>query len=199
MVNQDQICPICRKGSIGGITHPGCRRSLGLDGLTAVFAYQGIIKKAIKKLKYRFVTDLASELVELFLSFVGENDAFIAFCQKEVLLLPIPLHPSRYYWRGFNQTELLGKLIADNLGINFAPDVLIRRKKTQSQVALKPQERVRNIKNAFSFNRNTNWKIKNRKILLFDDVWTTGATLKEAGKVLKRKGALAVWGVALAR
>jgi predicted amidophosphoribosyltransferase len=102
-----------------------------LDGLTAPFAYQGIIKTAIKKLKYRFVADLAKDLVEVFLSFCGEDKAFSCFCQEEPLFVPVPLHPRRKRWRGFNQAELLGKMMAANLGLDFEPDLLLRTKNTK--------------------------------------------------------------------
>jgi competence protein ComFC len=70
LLKDEQICPTCRKTSLAGVTHQFCHRPLGLDGLTSIFAYKGMIAKAIKKLKYKFVRDLAEELVELFLSFL---------------------------------------------------------------------------------------------------------------------------------
>jgi ComF family protein len=195
-----RICPVCERPSLGGFTHPGCLRPSSLDGLTAVFAYKGLIKKAIKKLKYKFVSDLTSDLIELFLSFCGEDKAFSDFCQqKKVFLVPIPLHSSRLRWRGFNQAELLGKMITENLGIVFLPDLLIRTKKTKPQVDLNEEERQKNILGAFSVNPNWKLEIENWKFVLFDDVWTSGATLREAAKVLKRNGAKKVWGLTMAR
>jgi ComF family protein len=191
---------MCEKGSLGGLTHPDCRRPFDLDGLTSIFAYKGVIEKAIKKLKYKFVRDLASDLVELFLSFGGEDKAFWDFCcQERVVLVPIPLHPRRLRWRGFNQAELLGGLIAKNLGIKFAPDLLLRVKNTKPQIELDKDQRQTNIRRAFALNRNCKLKIKNWNFILFDDVWTSGATLREAGKVLKRNGAKKVWGLTIAR
>jgi ComF family protein len=193
------ICPLCSKGSPGGLTHPGCRRPQGLDGLTAVFAYRGIIQKAIKKLKYKFIYDLGEDLVELFLSFCGEDKAFVNFClNPEVYLVPIPLHPVRLKWRGFNQAELLGKMIAKNLDLPFWPDLLTRVKLTRPQIELNKEERETNIKGAFSVG-DKGAAYPRPSVLLFDDVWTSGATLKEAAKVLKRAGAQKVWGLTLAR
>lgn len=157
-----------------------------------------MVKKAIKKLKYKFVSDLSEELVNLFLSFCGEDKTFSDFCLKpRVVLVPVPLHPKRLKWRGFNQAELLGELISQGLGLEFAPHLLLRVKNTKPQVELDKKERQRNVRNAFR--ANLKFEIKNLKIILFDDVWTTGATLKEAAKVLKRKGAKKVWGLTLAR
>jgi len=201
LLKNDQICPICGKASLGGTTHQFCHRPLGLDGLTSIFTYKGMIAKAIKKLKYKFVRDLAEELIELFLSFCGEEKLFSDFCcLPNVVLVPIPLHPRRLRWRGFNQAELLGELIAKNLGIKFVPDLLIRVKNTEPQVKLDKDQRQINIRRAFALNKNSQFdNLEICNFVLFDDVWTTGATLKEAGKVLKRNGAKKVWGLTIAR
>lgn len=207
LLKDERICPMCGGGSFGGLTHPGCFRLYGLDGLTSIFTYKGVVEKAIKKLKYKFVTDLAQDLVGFFLSFCGEDKAFVQFCQqKSVFLVPVPLHPQRKRWRGFNQAELLGKIIAENLGINFLPDLLLRVKNTKPQVELDKDERKDNIRGAFKKNPNSQFArlpagqaISNPQILIFDDVWTSGVTLREAAKVLKRNGAKKVWGLTLAR
>lgn len=201
-VNPERICPVCQKGSIGGLTHPGCLKPQGLAGLTTIFPYEGLVERAIKKIKYRFVSDLAGELVELFLSFCGEDEAFRRFCQGKPVLIPIPLHPGRWRWRGFNQSELLGRLVAENLGLNFWPNFLVRVKNTRPQVELDKKARRKNIQNAFALNKNSQFaiqKLDNSQFILFDDVWTSGATLKEATKVLKRSGVTKVWGLTLAR
>lgn len=198
-LDPERICPVCERPSIGGRTHPGCLTSTALDGLTSIFSYKGIIKKGIAKLKYRFVSDLASDLVELFLASCGEDKTFSDFClEKQSVLVPIPLHPQRERWRGFNQSALLGKMIADNLNLDFVSSLLKRTKNTKPQIKLKEKERKENIKGAFLVSPNISIS-QSLNILLFDDVWTTGATLKEAGKVLKKGGAGKVWGLTIAR
>ena len=200
LLGPGRICPICTKPAVGGLTHPGCSRPWGLDGLTSIFTYQGLMEKAIKKLKYNFISDLAEDLVELFLSFCGEDKFFGHFCQRgEVYFLPVPLHPRRKRWRGFNQAELLGEMIASNLGLTYSPDLLIRTKNTKPQTKLDEEERRKNIRGAFSLDKNSKFDIRNSKFILFDDVWTTGSTLRECGQVLKRAGAKEVWGLTLAR
>lgn len=198
-VGPERICPVCQKGSFGGLTHHGCLKPQGLDGLTTIFAYGGLIEKAIKKIKYRFVSDLSSELVELFLSFCGEDKIFSKICQEKPVLVPIPLHPARLRWRGFNQSELLGELIAENLGLPFQPDLLVRVKNTRPQVELDKGQRQANIQGAFALSKNSPFSIRHSQFIVFDDVWTSGSTLKEATKILKRNGAKKVWGLTLAR
>ncbi len=160
------------------------------------------MKRAITKLKYKFVTDLAETIIELFLSFCGEDKTFTKFVtQKNVVLIPVPLHWQRKNWRGFNQAELLGQPIACKLGNGFNSNLLIRTKNTKTQTKLSKKSRLQNIKGAFSFNQQfNNVATQQFNILLFDDVWTTGATMRECALVLKRNLKQAkIWGLTLAR
>jgi len=185
-----QICPVCKKLAIGGKTHPRCQTKYSLNGLVSIFTYQGIIKKAIGKLKYKFITDLAEELI-------GLTSKHMSY-PKSSILIPVPLHPRRQRWRGFNQAELLGRMLAEKYGWRVQTNLLVRYKHTKPQVDLKGKERKRNIRGAFKITPKA--KIKNlKKVWLFDDVWTTGSTLRECGQVLKRAGAKEVWGLTLAR
>lgn len=198
-----RICPQCSKPAPFGMVHFSCKTKTSLDGLTTIFNYKGVVKKTILKFKYRLVSDLAKTIIELFLSCCGEDKAFSKFVnQKNVVLIPVPLHWQRKNWRGFNQAELLGKMIASQLGISFIPNLLLRIKNTKTQTMLKREERLRNIKNAFAINKKLPINIlisKYPNILIFDDVWTTGSTMKESAKVLKKQGFPKVWGLTLAR
>lgn len=149
------------------------------------FHYEGVIQKAIKALKYRYVSDLASEFVSLI------PPLTIA---KADMLIPIPLHPVRLRERGYNQAEVLGTLIAKKLGIPMRTDILKRVKKTTPQVEMKKRsERLKNMEGVFVSNKVSG------TIILFDDVYTTGATMQSAANVLKQKGASVVWTMTMAR
>ena len=193
-----QVCPVCERPAVNGVTHPKCQTAYSLDGLTSFFVYDGPIKKAIKKLKYKFVRDLVSELISL--AFLKGSTLYKVEPWQETILTPVPLHWRRMAWRGFNQSEVLGKLIAQKLNIQFVSDLLIRKKYTQPQVKLKGKERKENIQGAFIINPHyPKLAISHWELIIFDDVWTTGATLKTCGKVLKEAGAKKVWGMTLAR
>jgi len=197
------ICPACEKPAINGITHPRCQTRYALNGLTSIFPYKGVIKTAISKLKYKFVTDLAEDLFTLMIRIIRvEENRFKLLNHlrqdSKVILLPIPLHWRRENWRGFNQSELLGKKLADHLGWQLRNDILIRQKHAQPQVKLKGDERQQNIHGAFKISPNIQI-FQYPNIVIFDDVWTTGSTLNEAGKVLKIAGTKKVWGLTLAR
>ena len=102
--------------------------------------------------------------------------------------------------RGFNQAEVLGKLLARRLHIPLRTDILRRVKKTTPQVEMKDRkERLRNMKNIFEINPATIEQWNNKTIILFDDVFTTGATMRAAGETLKRAGAKRVWALTMAR
>lgn len=197
----DLVCPKCERAALGGQTHPICRRKFGLEGLWFLGNYQGPLKKAIQNFKYKFVRELADLLVDLILEYWARYQPFVldkikTDQGKNWLVVPVPLHWYRRNWRDFNQSESIGKLLAQKLGLEFA-DALVRTRYTKPQAKLKAYDRRLNISGAFTI--NTKCSVKNAKILLIDDVWTTGSTLKECCYVLKRAGAKEVWAITLAR
>lgn len=202
------ICPFCERASIGGATHPVCIRKYGLDGLWSLGAYQGLLRAAIQKLKYKWVTDLASNLNDLTLEYWAKHSPFILDQIKKDkgkswVVTAVPLHSSRKNWRGFNQSELLGRILASKVGLEYM-ETLKRIKNTKPQVKLKSYQRKQNIKNAFVLTMSGEQSSSLNKpltmnCLLIDDVWTTGATLKECCYVLKKGGIKTVWAMTIAR
>ncbi|OQX10138.1 MAG: hypothetical protein BWK80_46045 [Desulfobacteraceae bacterium IS3] len=159
------------------------------------------LEKAIKALKYSEKTWLAKSLgMLLFSTFVRYWDP------KEIdLVMPVPLHARRLRERGFNQSYLLVRnwhRIAEKLNINLShiqidTNTLIRHRETKPQVSLEGKERKENIKNAFRVINPL--KIQGKRILLVDDVFTTGSTVIECAKVLSKAGAEYVDILTLAR
>jgi len=215
---RETICPVCERSAIGGGTHPRCHTRYAIDGLTSFFHYDGVIRKAIKALKYRYVSDLAQELISLISPLVLSHvRKYINAPAGSVLFVPVPLYPSRLRWRGFNQAELLGRLLAERLNIPVDRRVLKRVRKTVPQVEVRERnKRLKNMEGVFALSheqrveyssfdkftlkrRNVKSKDDGINIVLFDDVFTTGATLRSAAAVLKRGGVKSVWGVTMAR
>lgn len=195
------VCPTCERPSIGGFVHPLCKRRYKLDGLWSLGVYEGSLRNIIQKLKYKFVTEAVEVLVNLLIEYWAKfGTSFIEEIRKDQgrgwLVVPVPLHPKRQRERGFNQSALLGKMIAQKLGLGYL-EALKRVKHTKPQVGLESWQRKKNIKNAFSV--DTKYNIQNTSILLIDDVWTTGSTLKECCFFLKKGGAKKVWATTLAR
>lgn len=201
ILQTDLVCPNCEKPAIGGKCHPLCHKKYGLDGLWSLGIYQNPLRKVIQKLKYKFVADVAESLVDLMIEYWAKyTPAFIDEIKRDRgvgwVVVPVPLHPRREKWRGFNQSALLGQILSKKLGLEYQ-ELLQRTKHTKPQVGLASWERKKNIKNAFSLSSNHEPLTMN--YLLIDDVWTTGSTLKECCYVLKRAGAQKVWAITLAR
>jgi len=120
-----------------------------------------------------------------------------------IILIPVPLHKKRLRWRGFNQAELLALEISQHLNIPIANNILIRTKHNLPQVNIKSsQERKENIKQAFEIGSDPAQQgqtLMNKTLILIDDVFTTGATLKECAKVLKPLQLKQIWGLVVAR
>jgi ComF family protein len=108
------------------------------------------------------------------------------------MIVPVPLHTSRLRERGYNQSQLLGEHVAALTGIGCIPAALQRIRATQSQVTMTAQERLTNVRDAFTANPSS---AAGRTILLIDDVYTTGATLSACAEALLLVGALAVYGL----
>lgn len=180
---------------MGGLTHPFCRNKNSLDGLTAIFSYKGIVAKGISRLKSRFITDLADEVVEMFVSSCGEDRWFVNYCQrKNIVLVPLPIPLVRKKWRGFSQTELLGKLIARNLSFGFAPGLIKRTKNAWVLAGINEIGRQKKARDGF-----LPGNLSGLNIILFNDLWVSGSALKVVGRVLKEAGTKTVWGLTLAR
>lgn len=198
------ICPVCERPAFRGLTHPVCQRKYSLDGMFAATRYEGVIKKALHQFKYRpYLSDLAAELFKILNKSIkiNQDNLITQFINnKRPIVVPVPLYKSRERKRGYNQSEILGRLLAKKFNLVFCPDLLVRIKPTKPQAYLKFHQRVENIKNAFKVSGITRFFISSYPhILLIDDIWTTGATLKAGANLLKRKGFKKVWGMTIAR
>ncbi len=167
----------------------------------APLVYDRIITEVIHCFKYRGKIQLARPLGELLLT------AFMSFWDKDSIdiILPVPLHSSRFRRRGFNQADLLirnwpemaARRFCDFSPIRIERDLLTRKFPTAPQTALGRAQRAVNIKNAFDLNREE--AIVDKRVLLIDDVYTTGATVNECGRLLLSRGVHQVDVLTLAR
>ena len=186
----DPKCKICSYPFEVEITHmqPLCANCLvktpSYDKVITLFGYNKIIKKVIGDFKYRDQSFLAKKFAKiLFDKFKKE----IAGCD---LIVAVPLHPNRLKTRKFNQAVLLAKNLVKFLPESkFHPDLLFRIKDTAPQVNLKKEERKKNLKRGFLINQKYRDLVRDKKVLLIDDVMTTGATLENCAKELKRRKA----------
>ncbi len=173
-----------------GWVHPKCKKEWGLDGLIVIYDYRDlIIKAAIDGIKFGFNRELAVKLLKNF-----RFESGVDFDS----LVPVPLHFYRENWRGFNQAEVIASLVGGKMKV-MVVNMLKRKRRTKQQSLLSDKkDREKNVKGAFVVKKENSFRVKNKKILLIDDVFTSGADMKECTKVLKRAGAEVVWGLALA-
>lgn len=153
-----------------------------------------LIKKLIKKYKYGFFDNLAEPIADLYIQKIKKLKL-----SNDYILCNTPLHPSKKRKRGFDQTEILAKKISSKTNLNYY-DLLVRAKRTKTQAQLDKLARQKNVNQAFIINKNIDLNlIKGQKIVLIDDIATTGATLNEAALVLKKAGFSQIIGLALAK
>jgi ComF family protein len=202
----EYLCQDCQATLEIAKEHSTSITSKNLKDLYFALNYQSpLIKNLIQKFKYEpFIKELAKPLSFLIiehLQLLDNKPPFFTLSsinsQSEYILIPIPLDKRRLKSRGFNQAEEIAKELSSFLTIPLIADCLIKTKETIPQVELRAEKRRENIKGVFLV-KNKNL-IKDKKILLVDDVYTTGSTMEEAARVLKIAGAKEIIGIVIAR
>lgn len=212
------ICLVCGKNSIEGLTHPACKGKYSIDGAFCGVVYKDIVRKLLYQFKYQpYLTDLQPILTDLLYESLIQQQAFVAALATKPILIPIPLSAKRLRQRGYNQAELYAKGLAEKFGLEIE-NLLVRTKETRPQFGLSREDRQENMKEAFSFVIANKVKQSQKKdeiaasvakgkpprndgktAFLVDDILTTGSTLYEAAKILKKNGFEKVWGITFAR
>jgi len=190
--NRFQECFHCGRYCDFGALCSRCKPLWDLDGIIVVCESSELLRYAIHKYKYNFIVGLSAFLADKFcfcFSYeIGTNN--------EWSLVPVPLHKKREKWRGFNQSMVIAKLVKDSLLCDL--DTKLQRiNYSKPQMELDKITRIENIKDAFVYKEQR--QKHHRKALIIDDVITTGSTLNECARVLKRAGYTTVWGIALSR
>lgn len=152
----------------------------------AAVAYAGVARSMVQDLKYRDHTDLAPYMAGWMMRVGAE------LVRDADLIVPVPLHRARFFWRRFNQSAELARALARLSGKPLASQAVKRVKNTRQQVGLKLTERQDNVRSAFSVPPQCRIEIEGRRVLLVDDVYTTGSTVIAVTGALKKSGARAV-------
>lgn len=185
------ICPVCGEPSFAGEKHKSCGTKYSIDGLVSIWDYDGIIEKAIKEIKYGKVTHIANELIErsfnIMLNQPERFASFLKFLNNNPVVTYVPT-----YGNEFNQAKAIAKEFGNQVDLEVA-STLNKDEQTKSQTELKKQQRLKNLKGVFSAETNAS------KVVLVDDVFTTGATMRECANTLKHAGVEQVWGFTLVR
>lgn len=167
-----------------------------LDKVIALADYKNeIVARLIHLLKYEYVEEVGEIFEKLIEAFIKNNSAVFEGGQFSAII-PIPLHKKRYLERGFNQSEILAKSWSKYLAAPVLKNALIRSRQTKTQVGLSGFERRSNLQGAFVLRQPLAGM---KRVILVDDVFTTGSTLEEAGRVLRANGVKEVFGAIIAR
>lgn len=192
-------CPRCQeKITPLGSVCVACFGRTPLDGIFSATHYKHpTVTRIIAAYKFEFMQSLAHPLGKFLLDSLSKNDVPLPD-----FILSVPLHSRRLRWRGFNQSELLARQVAKKLlpsvPLDYFSDVLVRSRATIPQAKIdNRKKRLQNLKGAFIFSGNLSL-LQNKRVWLIDDVATTGATLTECARLLKRLGAKEVWGIVIA-
>jgi len=187
----EYLCPACQ----AKIPTLSAKKSDAVEGVVSLFPYRPPLIDLIKDLKFGLVTDISECLVNFAVSrLTSDFPNLINYWQTHhFTLIPIPLHYRRQNWRGFNQSDLLGRQIASALNIGFENQLLNRRKSTLPQsLQTSLTSRSTNLKSAFNLNLSPP---DNSNFLLFDDVSTSGATFTSAASVFPKS--CSIWCLSL--
>ncbi len=175
-----------------------------LDKILAAFDYHHpLIKKSVKTMKYPpYAYFLSENLGRLLIKYLKIEDSYSGavsyLTRNNFVLMPIPIFKQKLNWRGFNQSELLAKELSQEFNWPLNSKLLKKTENNQSQTNLNARQRKTNIKNVFAVAKSFKNALP-KNIILVDDVLTTGATLEEAAKTLRRAGVKEIWGIVLAK
>ncbi len=194
------ICPHCLTAQKNGKTHSDCYSREKIDGLVSFWEYDGLAKKAVYQMKENSLIDIPREMVEVaFLLMDNDKSRFSSFLHflysEGVVVIPVPINRGRERERGFNQSEVIAKRVSKLTGATFSK-LLLKKKENREQKDLGKKERFVNVKDVFFCNDKL--PVPCRAIVV-DDVWTSGATMREAVNTVKKAGVEEVWGLTLTR
>ena len=181
---KDNLCPKCEiklnnieKNKIDRYRDKNFKNHIYL------FKYEGIIKERLIKFKFND----KPYIYRSFINFLIKNKKICKFLKSYDIIIPVPIHYNRKVTRGYNQSDLFSKEIAKKIDIKFEDDVLLKNKDNKPQSTKNREDRKENVIGVY-YTKNE-YKIANKKVLLLDDIFTTGSTVNECAKVLKKAGA----------
>jgi ComF family protein len=185
------VCDRCGRHWPAGGVCPYCSSTFdALQGLRAGYAFAGPLREGIHRFKYEGERALAAPLADLLLP------AARALAWPVDIIMPVPLHPARQRQRGYNQAALLARELSGPLALRVDDRAVQRQRDTRPQMGLTAVQRRTNVAGAFAGRPGA---LAGRRVLLIDDVCTTGSTLEACAQAAQQAGAERVWALVLAR
>ena len=188
------FCPFCGKLSGLFCVCGKCQNHTGIEKVFSLLRYNDpLARKIIKNLKYRYIRGIADELEPLIRKFFYKYKN-LAETREDAVIVPVPLGWYKRAERGFNQAEDLARVIGKILNIKVENNLIVKCGRTKNQANISRHERMSNLDGAFKAKGSAP-----KNIILVDDVFTTGATVKEIARVLRSAGAKNIQVITLAR
>ena len=177
---KDNICPRCNYN----LKHMEQKKIKKVeekyyDELAFIFKYEGLIRERL--IEYKFYE--GAYLYKFFSDYIINNKKYANFINNYDIIIPVPVHKKREKKRGYNQTELIANKLAEELKIGVETNILIKEKNTKPQSTMNKENRVINAKNVYKIKNEE--RIYQKKVLLLDDIFTTGSTVEECSRMLK--------------
>ena len=186
-INKKNLCKKCelkiKKYEINKIEDYRNDNLKYFDYQIKVFRYENIIREKI--IDYKF--NEKAYLYKTFEKMILKTKKTYSFLKKYDIILYVPMFKKHKLIRGYNQSELIAQRLSNVLGIKLEKNNLVKIIETKKQSTLTKNQREKNVKNAFKLKNPE--KIKDKKVILFDDIYTTGSTVNECSKILKKAGA----------
>lgn len=181
-LNIDTICNKCLK-EIKPVMKMEQYKNKNFNEHLYIFEYEGIIRKKIIDYKFK---DKAY-LNELFAKIILKNEKICRKIKKYDIIISVPIHKKRKTERGYDQSELIAIKLAKELNVELIKNNLVKQKHTIAQSTLSKEQRQQNVKQVYKLMNKQ--KIQNKKIIIIDDIYTTGSTVEECSRILKQNGA----------
>ena len=193
-INKNYICKKCEL-NLNYLKKDKILKMLNEDFTYHLYAYQ--YKNEIRDKIINFKFNDKPELANTFANILLNNKKICRFLEKYDIMVTVPMYNKKRIMRGYNQSELIAKKIVEKLKIQYAGDVIKKCKQTKPQSSLNANERKNNLKDVYEIENAQ--KIKEKRVILFDDIYTTGSTARECSKILKNAGAKEIAVLTLAK
>lgn len=196
VIDKNNLCPNCEaKLQIHKKERKITVFNKYFDELMYLYNYEGIVRNTIIRFKF-------NEKAYIYRTFVNEMLKSEKICYQISscdIMLPVPIHMEKRIERGYNQSELICKYLAKEMNKSYSSKTLLKYKRNLTQSELNKSQRVKNVLGVYKINPKYIESVKNKSVVLVDDIYTTGSTVNECSKVLKQAGAKRVTVLTIAK